>query len=151
MDTPTLYCRDSALSVAGDIIAILTFVGGFLISINVYINSMRNAGRSLFGIANAIGSRSHGFDDLERKLQQSNTLDSDLARSLRQKVELAGEIILHAAEQLDQMNGDPDSRNRRVWGHSNFVLKQDLSLKDLERMDKVIETLRGGVHDVVLG
>lgn len=76
MATPTCFprqdpqsCRDSALSVTGNVIGILTFAGAVLISVQVYINSIRNAEGNLKEATETFRSRVEDVRSLQDKLR----------------------------------------------------------------------------------
>ena len=99
-----LFGRDSPLSVTGNVIGILIFVSTRMIYIQVHVNSVRNADRRSFEMANTLRGRIDEVEHFKSRLQEkSSGIDKDRTKKLG--------MAIHQAElpMLDPVSTRPNS------------------------------------------
>jgi hypothetical protein len=144
-----LFCEDGPLSTTSNILGILTFMSALIISIQVYVNSIRHADRQMLELESTFESRVHEVRSLSRKIElRADAVDGRLAQRL-QTVMPRVQIYL---DELSDLNGKLHSRRRgrrgRFWARAKFVLVQDIIAQGLEKAGKALEDLRGVANDV---
>ncbi|KAN0099846.1 hypothetical protein V8E51_013621 [Hyaloscypha variabilis] len=144
-----LSCGDSPLSVTGNVIGILTFAGALIISIQVYINSIRNADRRMCDMTDTLRSRVHEVQHLNDKLQgQSSCIDEDLRGRLGWAIHRVNVPLREAEDVLHRLACDRDYRKRQLLIRARFVFAEDIVREGLEKTEKAMETLKDVADDV---
>ncbi|PVH68876.1 hypothetical protein DL98DRAFT_599142 [Cadophora sp. DSE1049] len=145
-----ISCSDSPLSVTGNVIGILTFVGAFLVTVQVYFNSMRNAERNIHEMTETLHSRIGEVRHLEKKVKGSRAEIDDAHRerieSALNQVHEPMESVYRLLERIDE--GRYDGK-RRLWLRAQFILREDLIKEGLEKSEKAMGLLREAANDVL--
>ena len=138
-----LSCGDSPLSITGNVIGILTFAAALLISIQVYVNSMRNADRNILELTETFRSRVDEVRYLDDKLQRRRTgLNDELAQRVSYAMQQAEVPFGEAGALLRRLDGSRYDGSRRLWARAQFVLREDLLKQGLQKTENAMGTLR---------
>ncbi|KAF8847882.1 hypothetical protein BDZ45DRAFT_754427 [Acephala macrosclerotiorum] len=145
-----LSCGDSPLSITGNVIGILTFVGAILISTQVYLNSIRNADRNIFEMTNKLQSRMDEAMHLRRRLlglEDKLGGNAGLAARLYVAIDRVQDPLGQADALLGRLNiGRYDKI--KLLTRTKFVFREELIKQGLEKTEKAMETLREVANDV---
>ena len=138
-----LSCSDSPLSITGNVIGILTFAGALMISIQIYMNSMRNADRNIFEMTETFRSRVDEVQYLYGKVQRRGScLDGELAQRVGYAMSRAEVPLKDAVALLHQLQAHRYDRRGRLWARVKFVLTEDIIKQGLEKTESAMATLR---------
>jgi hypothetical protein len=145
-----LSCNDSPLSVTGNIIGILTFAGAILISIQVYVNAMRNAERNMFEMTDTFRSRLGEADRFVRKLQeQSDSGNREQNYLIHQAQDQVRFELQRAEDLLHQLDPSRYDGRNRMWARARFVLREDMLKEGLEKTEKAVTSLKEVANEVL--
>lgn len=145
-----LSCVDSPLSVTGNVIGILTFLGALLITIQVYVNSMRNAERNLAEMMESFQSRIMELQRLGGRLmnqERRNSGHAELSERLSHAMGRVAVSVKEADDLLRRINPGRYDGKRRLWVRAKFIMREELLMKGLGDIEKSIEALKGVANE----
>ena len=138
-----LSCADSALSITGNVIGILTFVGAAIISIQVYLNLMRNATREIDIMLRRLELRivelQHLQSLLEIEKDSSGTLKEMLAHGLRR----ARQILADSEHLFLKVSRGTEGTTIRFLTRRMFAYVAGDLKKCIEEANEALDMVRG--------
>ncbi|KIN05379.1 hypothetical protein OIDMADRAFT_177567 [Oidiodendron maius Zn] len=146
-----LSCADSALSITGNVIGILTFVGAAIISIQVYLNSIRNATQEIFIMMHRLQSRIAEVQQLQYLLEIENDVDRTLKEMLAFDIQRASKVLVESNDLLNRVtrSGINGKRTRFLTG-VKFIYRADDLKRYTGELDDALDMIRGGVIAALL-
>jgi hypothetical protein len=145
-----LSCADSALSITGNVIGILTFVGAALISILVYLNSLRNADREIYIMSRRLESRIDEVRHFQNLLKIENEISGVLKEMLAPGVLRASANLKDSESLLRKIRRDTGDERGRLRSSAKFVYLADHLKKCIEEADDVLGIVRGATTGALL-
>jgi hypothetical protein len=146
-----LSCTDSALSITGNVIGILTFVGAAIISIQVYLNSIRNATWEISIMSRRLESRIAEVQHLQNLLEIENDIGGTLKKMLAFDVQRAGQVLAESEHLLVEVSrsGTKGKRNRFLTS-AKFVYMADDLKRCIGEADDILDMIRGAATAALL-
>jgi hypothetical protein len=142
----TLSCADSALSITGNVIGILTFVGAAIISIQVYLNSVRNATREISIMMHRLQSRIAKVQHLQNLLEMENDIGRTLKKMLVFDVQRAGQVLAESNALLASVTRSGiNGKRARFLTSAKFIYMADDLKRCTGEIDDALDMMRGGV------
>ncbi len=121
----------------------LTFAGAFMISIQVYVNSMRNANRNIFEMTEKFRSRLDEVQYQYGKLQRhARCLDEEFAQRVGSAMHRAEVPLRDAVALLHKLDTNRHDGRSRLRTRAKFVLTEDLVKQGLEKAENAMAALR---------
>ena len=142
-----LFCADSALSITGNVIGILTFVGAAMISIQIYLSSMRNAKWDIHLMSRRLELRLAEVQHLQDLLDDNSGVICEMLSPGLQKANATLKDLEHRLLQIDRGSGE---KRGRYLKSTRFVYAVDHLKKCIEEADEAMGITRGQVVRALL-
>lgn len=145
-----LSCADSPLSITGNVIGILTFVGAAIISLQIYLNSLRNANEEIYIMSRRLESKIAEVQHLQNLLRIENEISEVLKEMLAPSVKRAGAVLKESENLLLQIRRGTGDKRGRFLTSAKFVYLADDLKKCIGEADEVLGIVRGATTGALL-
>ncbi|KAL6241243.1 hypothetical protein RBB50_011922 [Rhinocladiella similis] len=129
----------------------MTFASAIAISIQVYVSSMRNAGRNIFEMTETFRTRLEEAQYLSKKLAgQESRFNEQLKQRVQTALERAAVPFGDAHVLLGQLDANRYDGKDRLWARAKFVLREDLLMQGMEKTESAMAALREVTNEALL-